>query len=300
MYRNMNLLTSVILVAAMVLYAGQAAANGRGYILFSSVQSGNWELWTVNHDGANMKRLTTGGQDEHSPAVSPDGKEIVYVNQDRELWLMRIDGTGNDRVPVPDGIYAQPAWIPDGRGIVYVKYNVIPRDTSEMWMALRDGNGDWMEPKRISSYPPMRLYPSFSPDGSKLAYSEFKRDEYQNVTEELGVLDLGTGKFEKITSEGADSYDPAWSPAGEQIAYTSNRGGNYDIWIMSVADGTHRQLTMDPSFDGEPAWSADGHEIAFVSARSGSRELWVISITGGQLRQLTKTGSAGKDPFWVK
>ncbi len=290
----------MIFVAVIAFYAGQAAANERGTIIFSSIQSGNWELWSVKHDGTNMKRLTATSQDEHSPAVSPDGKEIVYVNQDRELWIMKIDGTGNAKIPMPDGIYAQPAWLPNGQGIAFVKYGVIPRDTSEIWIVQRGSSGEWQEPERISSYPPMRLYPSFSPDGSKLAYSEFERDEYQNVIEEVGILDLSKGSFEKITSEGADSFEPAWSPTGQQIAYTSDRGGNYDIWVMSLTDGMHRQLTTDPSFDGEPVWSPDGHEIAFVSTRSGSKELWVISVTGDHLRQLTKTGSTGKDPFWVK
>ena len=123
-----------------------------------------------------------------------------------------------------------------------MKYTVTPSDESEIWIVRRKKN-EWTDLERISTFPPMRLYPAFSPDGTKLAYTQFRRDKVLDVVEEIGILDLSERKFKLITEDGADSFKPAWSPEGKQTAYTSNKGRNYDIWFLSLGDGKERQLT---------------------------------------------------------
>jgi TolB protein len=271
----------------------------KGRIIFSSVASGNWELWSVDPDGTDIRQITDTPQDEHSPAVSPDGKEILYVDNQRKLWIMNFDGSHRREVPLPRGIYAQPAWAPDGKAIAFVKYIVIPSDASEIWVMERK-DGEWGEAQRITAYPPMRLHPSYSPDGAKIAYAQFKRDKLLGAVEDIGILSLNDMKFVKLTADNVDSFKPVWSPTGDRIAYTSNKSGNYDIWVVSLKDNRHTQLTTDPSYDGDPTWSPDGSEIAFISTRSGSKEIWSISATGDNLRQVTATGKTSKDPFWIK
>jgi TolB protein len=277
--------------------AGEALGQERLY--FSSNHSGNWELWSIRPDGGDLKQLTRTAEDEHSPAVSPDGKEILFVDGRRTLWIMKTDGSDRKEIPLPKGIYAQPTWSPDGREIAFVKYMVLPEDRSEIWRMRREGDR-WGEPKRLSPFPPMRLFPCYAPDGSKLLFTEFRRDERLGAIEEIGVFDFAQKAFKLITHDRADSFKGVWSPTGDEIAYTSNKSGNYDVWVISLKDGRQRQLTRDPVYDGEPTWSPDGREIAFVSTRSGSKELWVMSATGDLPRQLTKTGKACKEPFWGK
>jgi Tol biopolymer transport system component len=73
---------------------------------------------------------------------------------------------------------------------------------------------------------------------------------------------------------------PAWSPDGSQIAFSSNRAGSYDIWLMS-SDGTNlRQLTDDFDWDRAPSWSPDGSRIAF--GRKAANRIIDIWILGGQ------------------
>ncbi len=298
---------SVILLYGVVSGEDVNAEEGRlegkiltkGSIVFSSFASGNWELWSVKPDGSDMMQLTNTPGEEHSPAVSPDGKEIVYMDHKRSLQIMNIDGSHESEIPLPNGIYAQPTWSPDGHEIAFVKFTVVPTDESEIWIVKREGS-EWGEPERVSMHPPMRLYPSFSPDGSQLVYAELKRDRLLGIIEELGIVDRGDNSFKKITEDLSDSYDPVWSPLGDKIAYTSNKKGNYDIWVMALHDQRQTQLTTNRSYDGEPTWSPDGREIAFVSTRSGNKEIWVVSINGDRLRQLTNMGKSTKDPFWIR
>ncbi len=261
---------SLMALGLALFLAGEAAGQGRIY--FSMNHSGNWDLWSIKPDGTDLKPLTRTPEDEHSPAVSPDGKEVLFVDSRRSLWIMNVDGTGRKEIPLPKGIYAHPSWSPDGQEIAFVKYTVTPSDQGEIWIMKRQ-EGRWLEPRRISLYPPMRLYPSYSPDGSMLAFTEFRRDERRGPMEEIGLFDFRQKTFKLLTRDMADSFRAVWSPGGDRLAYTSNKSGNYDVWMISLKDGKERQLTKDPAYDGEPTWSPDGQEIAFVSTRSGSKEL---------------------------
>ena len=69
-----------------------------------------------------------------------------------------------------------------------------------------------------------------------------------------------------------------WSPDGTRIAYTSDRSGNYDLWVIPAAGGVSTQLTNEPARDIGPSWSPDGRQIAFTSDRTGQDELWVLTV----------------------
>ncbi len=284
---------------------GMAAEQNRpwirsGSVVFSSNKLGNWDLWSVQPDGKKLEQITRTGESELFPAVSPNGKEIVYVDDQRTLRLISRDETGSRALFLPPGIYSQPTWHPHGSEIMFAKYTVLPSDEGELWRMERLQAGTWSEPERITISPPMRIYPSYSPDGFRIACCEFRRDPLLGVVEEIGIMDLRTGHFSLITHDGADSHHPVWSPAGDAIAYVSDKNGNYDIWIFNLNDKTHRSLTRSSSFDSEPAWSPDGREIAFVSSRTGKKEIWVISLMGDQLRQVTGMEAACMNPCWVK
>ena len=68
-----------------------------------------------------------------------------------------------------------------------------------------------------------------------------------------------------LTSGSFDDREPHWSPDGTTIAFSSDRSGNYDIWVLDVASGQVTPVTKNPANDFLPTWSPDGREIAFVS-----------------------------------
>jgi Tol biopolymer transport system component len=93
----------------------------------------------------------------------------------------------------------------------------------------------------------------------------------------------------QITFDAGLQAEPTWSPDGRFVAYSSDRKGNFDIWVQPVAGGNPVPVTKDSAHDWEPAWSPDGNEIVFRSERGGGG-LFVVPVLGGHERKIADFG----------
>lgn len=101
----------------------------------------------------------------------------------------------------------------------------------------------------------------------------------------------------QMTSDPADDIQPRFSPTGDQIAFCSNRSGNWDVWLVN-RDGTNlRQLTQYPGDEIAPCWSPDGKQIAFSlwSPRARRWEIWTLSVEQPGVRRFL---TYGMFPAW--
>jgi TolB protein len=107
-----------------------------------------------------------------------------------------------------------------------------------------------------------------------------------------------TDQIKLFASAKADLW-PSWSPDGSQIAFSSNRDGNYEIYVIGSDGKNLTRLTNDPGVDRYPTWSPDGHTIAFTSDRSGNEDIWVMDADGtGEPTQLTHDVGSNEAPRW--
>ena len=102
----------------------------------------------------------------------------------------------------------------------------------------------------------------------------------------------------RVTSEHAYIEFVDVSPDGQQLAVSSDRRGNQDLWVLPAAGGEMTPLTTDPTPDWSPRWSPDGSQIAFYAYRSGNRDIWVMPSGGGPARQLTFHPGFDWFPSW--
>jgi Tol biopolymer transport system component/formylglycine-generating enzyme required for sulfatase activity len=98
------------------------------------------------------------------------------------------------------------------------------------------------------------------------------------------VRQLTTGTF--------DDRIPSWSPDGEKIAYQSNDGGDYEIFVYTLGNGHIRQVTNNSCNDYNPVWSPDAEWFVFYSDCDGNREIYAVRTDGSDRRQLTQTSNA--------
>jgi Tol biopolymer transport system component len=108
----------------------------------------------------------------------------------------------------------------------------------------------------------------------------------------------GSGERPLLEPSGAD-YDPAWSPDGQWILFTSERNGSADLYRIKP-DGTQlEQLTDHQAYDDQAAWSPDGKRIVFVSTRgNGHANLWVLDVLSRSIKQLTSGNFGDFRPAW--
>jgi Tol biopolymer transport system component/DNA-binding winged helix-turn-helix (wHTH) protein len=146
---------------------------------------------------------------------------------------------------------------------------------------------------QITTSSGLSLYPTFSPDGTQIAYCTDRGKGFEIFVKQLAP----GGKEIQITSDGNQNMEPAWSPDGSLIAYYSNtRRG---IWLIPAQGGTPRKLT---DFGSHPAWSRDSQWIAFHSAPmddymadsydvTSPSTIWVVRPDGSDARQVTHPGN---------
>ena len=191
------------------------------------------------------------------------------------------DGTGQWPLSPASG-WEPGDWSPDGTRLAIVR-------DGEIYLA--DPRG---RVRVRSTYAPPNRNPSFSPDGSKIAFESGRGRGIQ-----IYVMNVDGSAQRPITAiEGPPALDPEWSPDGTQIAWTAFRDGSAEIFVTN-ADGTQlRRLTNHPGVDQSPSWSPDGTRIAFASSRDGSLDIFTMGVDGTDVRQLTTSPAMDTAPEW--
>ena len=97
---------------------------------------------------------------------------------------------------------------------------------------------------------------------------------------------------------GSDDTCPAWSPDGSQIAFDSDRDGNYEIYVMNADGSNPHNLSNNPANDEDPVWSPDGSQIAFDTKRGGNNEIYVMNADGSNQHNLSSNPADDRHPAW--
>jgi len=221
---------------------------------------------------------------------SPDGSDVIFVKDDArgrpQLFRMGADGSDLAQItPVPEWASEadEPAWSADGK---WIAYSGGPSGQRELIAARPDG----YHPPRAAVGWGVRdaRAPSWSPDGSKIAVAArggiwIQPLEYYNGNESI----TSSRRARLLLSSGSS---PAWSPGGDQIAFTSGQGSGRKVAIAN-ADGTHVRAITDPTSD-HPTWSPDGATIAYdVWSPDGHVAVWLLDVGTGQQRLLLNDAS---------
>ncbi|MHC4974542.1 MAG: S41 family peptidase [Planctomycetota bacterium] len=128
-------------------------------------------------------------------------------------------------------------------------------------------------------------YPSLTPDGKSVVFC-YRGDVW------IAPLD-GSRRADRLTIHEAQDTLCRVSPDGKQIAFSSNRNGNYDIYVMSIDGGEPRQITFHSAVEILCNWSRDGKKLLYISNRDqgpGRLDLYEIAVDGGPSRRITYDG----------
>lgn len=261
-----------------------------GRIAYYSDVEGNWDLYTMDASGGDVRRLTSFEGDNLHGTWSPDGSQLVFRsnrNGNYDIYTMRADGTGVVQLTSDRSDDDHPTWSPDGRWIAYDS----DRDGDrEIYIMRADGSGR----RQLTRNGTDDRWPVWSPDGSLIAfYSNRDGDR------EIFVMTADGGDVRQLTSNRADDRYPDWSPDGSRLAFASNRDGDWEVYVMDAAGRNVRQLTRNTGVtDWGPTWAPDGGQIGFASDRDGDNEIYVMNADGSDPRPLTDNFGADEMPMW--
>jgi TolB protein len=129
------------------------------------------------------------------------------------------------------------------------------------------------------------MSPSWSPDGTKLAYVTFENNRSQ-----VYVQDIYSGQRQLVTSYDGINGAPQWSPDGTKLALVLSKDGNPELYILQLENKTLTRLTRHRSIDTEPSWSPDGKYLVFSSERGGKAQLYSVDLDTKRVKRLTFDG----------
>jgi Tol biopolymer transport system component len=251
------------------------------------------DIWIQPLERGSARRLTSRGYGFcQDLAWTPDGREILFTAEaGPEFTTFRVSLEGGD--PQRIAGLGRAAWTPSirGRRMVFAQWAV---RTYDIWrIPGRRSSEPGRAPERLIVSSKWDAYPSYSPDGRKIAFaSDRTGDGNIWVSDKNGSNPIQLTDFERGVGP------PRWSPDGRQIVFASRAEGNYSLWVVDLEGGVPRQLTHEPSQEYRGTWSRDGRWIYFASDRSGRSEIWKVAAEGGPATQVTREGGTAPEESW--
>ena len=218
------------------------------------------EIWLMNADGSNQRRIVAGGVTGDSATFSSNGTKIAFTkicascgNQFlKDIWMMNADGTGQTQLTNATHGDSNPSWQPGGTTIAFTRqfangaqiYTVTTSNTENQLTSVVNANSKNAR---------------WSPDGTKLVF-ESDRDTGFGARPDIYVMNAQGSNVQRITNDNFDDHNPTFSPDGSMIAWLSGsrpETSNNKLFVMNAADGSNQHLiTIGTGGDGftTPSW----------------------------------------------
>jgi TolB protein len=283
-----------------VSYTYRPMPQPSGRISFMTTRDGNFEIYSMDAKGENLKNITCNKATDYGFSHTPNGRLVFYSNREGndEIYVQEADGkktTNLTNHPAADRITCVS---PDGKKIAFISSR--DHEAGEIYVMDIDGS----HVKRLTNNDNFEDAPSWSPDGKQLVFSRDIKPASDSSKEtasngEVFVMDADGSHVRRLTNRPGFDGGPQFSPDGKQIAfYGKTETGNYEIFIMGADGGNLVNLTEDPMEDYSPSWSLDGQWIAYTKGDSKNYDVWLIHLATRIKTRLTTQPKRDESPFW--
>jgi serine/threonine protein kinase len=255
------------------------APDGRS-VIFASRHSGNWDIYHQMIGDRTITNLTnTSDSGELQPAYSPDGSSIAFrsSNNGGGIFLMKSDGSGPTQL-TESGF--NPSWSPDGREVALADDNIWDAEqrntypsASQLWAV--DVN---THQRRVITQQDA-VQPSWSPHGSRIAFW----GEQKGGRRDIWTVASAGGEPLAVTDDEFVDWNPVWSPDGAYLYFLSNRGGEMNLWRVSIDEQTGRTrgafepATLPSNNCQQVSFARNGSTLVYGQS-TRSENLWEIGF----------------------
>ena len=264
-------------------------------IAFVSGRGSSTGVWAVGWSNGGTRQLTSFSGAVSAPAWRPGGIDIIFSglagNESALVLTTRVISEHEDVFGF------RPGWL-SADEVVYTADGLIKRrrlstgtvDTIPFAAELAFTRRPYTQNRRaFDSVAPRQalgiMTPVLSPDGEQIAFAALG---------DLWLMPID-GPPRRLTNDRFVDIDPAWSPDGAQLAFSSDRAGTMDLWVHDIASGRDRRLTSQPTAAGSPVWSPNGRLIAF---KDNTGAYYTVTVEAGTIAMVHRPLSRAGRPTW--
>lgn len=270
-------------------FTGTKGVFGTRIAFVKKVGPGKKDVYVMDSDGENQRRITANGSINMLPSFAPGG--ILYtsfISQNPDLYFFDFGKNSSFKLSDRPGLNSGGVMSPKGGKIALT----LSKDgNSEIYLIGTDGKLI----SRLTNSPGIDTSPSWSPDGSKIAFVSDRGGSPQ-----IYVMNADGSGVKRLTTRGKYNQTPEWSPDGTKIAFTGRDSSfRYDIFLADVKTGALTRVTQNQGNNEDPTFSPDGRLLAFSSTRDGSSQIYISNLDGSQQRRITSSGT-NLSPSWSR
>ncbi|MEW6060655.1 MAG: protein kinase [Bacteroidota bacterium] len=254
--------------------------------------NGKWDIYYMHVNGGEPRKVTSDGTTfiQQTASISPDGSQIVYDkpsanNSTHDIFIISSLG-GTSRKLTERGIL--PLWRSDGERVGFLR-TLDPTSRSEspfmeFWSVNKDGSDirrEFADSLFVTKGGNYRFSFCWSPNGKSIAWIRSQSANSQLIV----IRDLSSGKELQITP-GNENIDAMVWTKDDRIIFSSNRGGNTNLWAIHASGGEAVQVTKGGGPDIGISIAASGNELVYLQQQRVGF-LWMANIDGTSLRQIS-------------
>jgi TolB protein len=245
--------------------------NADGVLVGSVRKDGNNVVVQVKLVQVSSGRVAFGK--EYSGSVANPRRYAHTISDELHKQQIGLDGVARTRLTFSSD-----------RDRERAKSAVANRDVQEIYIADYDG----ANARRVTNTTTLNITPVWAPDNQAIAYTSYRPAGQFGTFQDIIVSYITTGARETPAngSPQRQNYLPIYSPDGSKIAFTSNRDGNPEIYVMNRDGSGLRRMTNNPAIDVTPTWSPSGNQLAWVSDRTGQPHIYIMNADGTGQRSL--------------
>ncbi|TMQ57669.1 MAG: hypothetical protein E6K76_09865 [Candidatus Eisenbacteria bacterium] len=264
--------------------------------------AGPRRIWIADRKGRNPTQVTTDTSEAVThirPRWSPDGAMLVFQNVERTKFGIRLVRLRSRELLWVTNDLRQdlhPVW---GRAGRFIYFSSDRGGGINIWrMPVAKDGSPTGGPQQVTTGAGQDVEVALSSDGTRMAFTILRQNA--DLWKLPVAPDTGrpTGAPVKVIATSREESRGAWSPDGSTIAFNSDRGGDMNIWLLSLQEGSAKPLTRGPGGDYQPNWAPDARSIAFFSTRDGSPAVWAVDSETGTMRRLSGKGGVEINPFF--